>query len=238
VYWNYLSSAQRKGIVPRVESLLWGLFTGAADQGVAAKYFDTYLKVFLTPKAVKRVKKIWQKSLTFKNFSISPRKYTEISLELAVREIKGSPEILQEQLKRIKNPDRKKRLQFIIPALSPEAKKRDLFFNSLKEVKNRQVEPWVTTALRYLHHPLRREQSLKYIMPSLELLEEIRVTGDIFFPITWLGATLGSHNTPAAARIVETFLKKYPDYPINLKQKILQAGDPLFRAAGRKEISK
>ncbi len=77
---------------------------------------------------------------------------------------------------------------------------------------------------------MRRDDAEAYILPSLELLEEIQVTGDIFFPARWLGATLGSHNTPAAAAIVREFLAQRPEYNHQLRLKILQAADPLFHA--------
>jgi hypothetical protein len=53
----------------------------------------------------------------------------------------------------------------------------------------------VATALSYLHHPLRAATSEKYLRQSLELVEEIQLTGDIFFPTNWLQSTFGSYNT-------------------------------------------
>lgn len=81
-----------------------------------------------------------------------------------------------------------------------------------------------------LNHPLRRDHARRFILPSLELLEEIQRTGDIFFPARWTGAALGNHNAPEAAQEVRDFLGDRPDYPFRLKLKILQAADPLFRA--------
>ena len=81
------------------------------------------------------------------------------------------------------------------------------------------------------HHPLRAAQSEKYIRPSLDLLVEIQRTGDIFFPTRWMTATLGGHNTAAAAATVREFLVQQKDYPIRLRRIILQAADELFRAA-------
>jgi aminopeptidase N len=65
---------------------------------------------------------------------------------------------------------------------------------------------------------------------TLDLLEEIQRTGDIFFPGTWLQSSFGAYQSPAAATIVRTFLQKHPNYNPKLKAKILQAADPLFRA--------
>jgi aminopeptidase N len=116
------------------------------------------------------------------------------------------------------------------PALSADPDVRDQFFARLSEVENREHEPWVLEAVRYLHHPLRAAYSQRYILPSLELLQEIQATGDIFFPKNWLDATLGGHNSSAAANVVRDFLQRQPDYPSRLRGKILQSADGLFRA--------
>jgi len=99
------------------------------------------------------------------------------------------------------NPDRKARLQFVVRALSSDPAERDRFFASLADVANRRHEPWVLDGLRYLHHPLRAASAVKYIDPSLKLLQEIQQTGDIF-PTHWMGATLGGHRSPESAAIV------------------------------------
>jgi aminopeptidase N len=65
---------------------------------------------------------------------------------------------------------------------------------------------------------------------SLELLEEVERTGDIFFPKRWMEAALSGHNTIDAADIVQTFLADHPHYPDRLRRVILQTADPLFRA--------
>jgi aminopeptidase N len=131
---------------------------------------------------------------------------------------------------RITNSDRKQRLAFISPAVSKDEKTRDAFFASLKELAVRKKEAWVIEALAYLHHPLRSETSIKYLKQSLEMLEEIQRTNDIFFPGSWLNASFSSYQTKQAADIVKDFLKAHPDYNPQLKMKILQAADPLFRA--------
>jgi aminopeptidase N len=118
-----------------------------------------------------------------------------------------------------------------MPALSPDATIRNAFFKSLREEKNREKEAWVVTALEYLHHPLRASTSKKYLQQSLELLQEIQSTGDIFFPASWLQSTFGNYQTTEAANVVRNFLKTHPNYNPRLKAKILQAADNLFRAS-------
>jgi aminopeptidase N len=87
----------------------------------------------------------------------------------------------------------------------------------------------VLDALGYLHHPLMAKKSEKYILPSLAMLEEIKSTGDIFFPGGWISATLAGHHSDSARVTVEKFLDENPDYPQDLSLKILQAADHLFR---------
>jgi aminopeptidase N len=156
--------------------------------------------------------------------------YTALALALAVRDYAAPQPILPQQLARITNVDRRQRLEFLMPALSPEVAVRDQFFASLKDEKNREKEAWVQSALGYLHHPLRQATSEKYLPASLDLLEEIQQTGDIFFPAGWLQATLGSYQSAAAARTVRGFLAAHPGYNPQLRNKLLQAADDLFRA--------
>ncbi|MDG2375106.1 MAG: hypothetical protein P8M18_02030, partial [Woeseiaceae bacterium] len=63
-----------------------------------------------------------------------------------------------------------------------------------------------------------------------ELWTEIQVTGDIFFPKRWLDATLRNYRTSTAVITVRTFLEERPDYNHQLRMKILQSADMLFRA--------
>ncbi len=157
--------------------------------------------------------------------------YTTLALELAVREVDGWSEILEAQLGRIENPDRRARFTFLMPALSADPAVRDAFFETLEDPANRQREAWVLSAVAYLHHPLRAQHAERYILPGLELLEEIQRTGDIFFPKRWLDATLGGHGSPSAAATVRAFLDAHPGLPARLRGKLLQSADELFRAA-------
>jgi aminopeptidase N len=149
-----------------------------------------------------------------------------------VRAVPGWDAILREQIARTQNPDRRARLQFVVPALSADASERERFFVSLRDVSNRRHEPWVLDGVRYLHHPRRASSSLKYVKASLDLLAEIQQTGDIFFPKRWMDATLGGHQAADAARIVRSFLDGLPpSYPDRLRRIVLSSADELFRAS-------
>ena len=106
---------------------------------------------------------------------------------------------------------------------------RKAFFESLKKEENRQIERWTLDALRYLNHPLREKEALAYLPQALDLLKEIQVTGDIFFPYNWLSVSYSGHQSKEAGDITRRFLEDRPDYPENLKLKILQTSDLVLR---------
>jgi aminopeptidase N len=193
-------------------------------------FFNAFRDVALSADQVQKVYDIWNKELEVEGLNLSENDYISMAGNLAVKMPEQADAIVEEQTGRIENPDRKRRFEFISPALSSNQAERDAFFDSLMDEENRQTESWVLSAIGYLHHPLRTEYSEKYILPSLVLLEEIQVTGDIFFPKRWLDVTLSNYSSDKAVSTVREFLAERPDYNQQLEMKILQAADDLFRA--------
>lgn len=152
-----------------------------------------------------------------------------LSYQLAIRLPEKADEIVNEQLKRISNPDRQAEYRFISPSVSPRKEVRDSVFEALLVADNRRIEPWASTALSLLNHRLREAESVEYILPALEILEEVQRTGDIFFPTAWLRALLGGHSSVQARDEVEAFYAEYPDFPEMLLNKIRQQADHLYR---------
>ncbi len=231
-FWGYLSGEDQLANARKIENLLWELMQKAENAGRKKTLFDTYVSIARSPKGVEQLQDLWSEKLTIKDFTLSENEYTTLAYELAVRNVEGSAKILQQQLTKITNPDRKAAMAFITPALSNDETVRDAFFESLKQKENRAKEPWVGRALQYLHHPLRAESAEKYIIPSLELVQEIQKTGGIFFPKRWSQTILAGHQSVPAAQAVHQFLTNLPaDYPVKLKNKILQSADVLERKA-------
>ncbi|MBF9236241.1 aminopeptidase [Hymenobacter sp. BT683] len=235
IFWHFLSPAQRLTVGPGLEQDLWAALQQNPAGNSKKLLFKTYQSIALSRPAQARLYQIWQTEKAPNGVKLTEDDYTALALALAVRDYPAGPgaapeSILVQQLARVKNVDRRRRLEFLMPALAPDVATRDAFFASLKDEKNREKEAWVSAALGYLHHPLRQSASEKYLPTSLELLEEIQLTGDIFFPYSWLQATLGGYQSPAAASTVRTFLQAHPDYNPKLRAKLLQAADDLFRA--------
>ena len=230
-YWRYLTPERRVALAPEIEALLWDGTAAAGSRSLAAAWFGAYRNVALSAEAVARLERIWREEEEVPGVPLAERDFTALAQALAVRGVADAAEILAAQRERIDNPDRRAAFEFVMPALSAEPEVRDAFFDSLREPANRAREPWVLTALRWLHHPLRARESEVYLRPGLDLLEEIQRTGDIFFPLSWLQTTLDGHQTAAAAAIVEQYLAERPDLAPRLRAKALQAADGLLRAA-------
>ena len=131
--------------------------------------------------------------------------------------------------KTVTNPDLLNKFMFVLPSVSGDRRVRDSVFNALLDENKRVNEVWVEDCLSWLNHPRRRSDSEKYIPQVLAELEEIQRTGDIFFPAGWLSSSLSGHTGKNAYMAVKNFLEKNPNYPKNLRLKILAASDHLRR---------
>ncbi|MCW3079753.1 M1 family aminopeptidase [Segetibacter sp.] len=229
IFWRLILPAKRVEIGRSLEQKLWQAMKAETAANKKKLLFKTFQSIALTEPAKDTLYKVWKDEKAPTGVKLTEDDYTSLALTLAVKNYRAAG-ILERQLTRIKNVDRRNRLAYLMTPLSNDAAKRDAFFASLKDEKNRDKEAWVATALDYLHHPLRSGTSKKYLPQSLELLQQIQLTGDIFFPTAWLQSTFGSYQSPEAANVVRAFLKTHPNYHPGLKAKILQAADPLFRA--------
>ncbi len=232
VYWTLLQGDERKNCCENSEALFVSLIKNTNDKGLKYQYFNLFLSVALSDKSVSYIKRIWEKKEDISGVKLSEDDYISISYALALRQVKDHQKILDKQRKNIANPDKLAKFDFIRPVLSEEIEVRDEFFESLKDSENREHEVWVQNSLSLLHHPLRADESVKYLRRTLELLKEIQETGDIFFPIGWLSNSFGTYSSDDAAKVVVDFLNENPDYYESLRLKILQETDILLRNTG------
>ena len=235
LFWRFNTVASRKSLAKSMEPVLWEKIENSSTASLKSTYYHAWLRTAITRDGIQKMLTLWNGKRIIKGLPLSENDYIRLSYELAVRQENDSDNIiprniLQQQLQKTKNPDKKREIAFVMPALNENIGIRSEFFEQLKKPSNRKHEPWVTLALTYLHHPLRAQSALKFILPSLEMLEEIQQTGDIFFPKAWLDATFSGHQSPQAAQIIEEFISKNHDLNIKLKQKVLQSADPVLRA--------
>lgn len=229
LYWGFSSPRDRAAIASSMEEALWNAMETQLLPNNKKLLFRAYQNVYTSAAAGKRMYEVWQKQQPPAGIKLAEEDYISLALTIALKNDTASS-VISQQRDRLKDADKKARLNFLMPALSASVSVRDSFFTSLADRKNRAKEAWVITALSYLHHPLRQATSYKYLPQSLELVEELQRTGDIFFPQSWLSATFGAYQTKEAWQVVQQFLLKHPNYNPRLKAKIQQATDNLYRA--------
>lgn len=235
IWWTFLTDQQRKRNQESIEKILWSLLENTPDKGMKNSYFRAFKNVALTESGLRKLEVLWNDQLKVKDLVLSEDDKISLAYELALKGHVDAKGVLAKQLSNTKNPDRRAKMEFVIPAISQDEAERDKFFESLKKEENREHEAWVLEALSFLHHPLRSNSALKYLRPSLDILQDVQLTGDIFFPQRWLHSTFSGHSEKEAADIANTFLKEKGDYPYYLKNKILQSTDMLDRAIKLKQ---
>lgn len=235
---SQISSAMREIQDNEREGLETDIFDLAQSHPLASvrqQLCRSLISSAVSPSVVEQLYRIWKEE---SDGNLNPGDYISMSWQLAVRKPGEAAEILSMQRKRLdgSDPDRVfsenklRQFDFICDAVSPSQEVRDSLFEALLRPENRTVEPWAESALSFLNHFLREESSVKYIRPALEKLQEVKETGDIFFPAAWCRALLSNHRSAKAYQELQGFLQSNPDYPQLLKNKILLNAYNLQRA--------
>jgi len=229
IYWEFTSSGNRLQLSEKLEQTIWDALEKQTLPNNKKILLDCYQNIFQSQQAYTKLYNIWQLKNVPKNILLNDEDYTYLALALSLRN-NDNQELLQQQLGRIKNPDRANRFKLIMKAASSNKATRDSFFYSLTKKENRTNESAISAALSILHHPLRQESAIQYLPETLNLLEDIQKTGDIFFPDNWLRSTFSLYQNPLAMKTVNDFINAHSTYNPVLINKILQATDNLRRA--------
>jgi aminopeptidase N len=230
-FWRFIPQEERVARAPAIEAALRAGITRASSTSLKSAWFSAFRDDVLTADGVSWLERVWRRDEQIPGLPFVETDEIVMAMELAVREVPGWQQILQAQLDRTQNPDRKARFAFVMPALSADPQVRGAAFERFRLLENRRREPWVAESLVYLNHPLREADSERFIRPGLDLLAEIQRTGDIFFPSAWTGSMLWGHRSPHAAATVHDFLAQELQYPERLRWTVLSSADDLFRAA-------
>ena len=230
-FWRYLPHEERLARAPALEAALRAGIMRAGTASLKSAWFSAFRDDVLTPEGEGFLERVWRRDEKIAGLPFVETDEIVMAMELAVREVPGWQQILQTQLDRTQNPDRKARFAFVMPALSADPQVRASAFERFRQLENRRREPWVSESLAYLNHPLRAADAERFITPGLELLADIQRTGDIFFPSAWTGSMLWGHRSPRAAAMVHDFLARELQYPERLRWTVLSSADDLFRAA-------
>ncbi|MGO4773447.1 M1 family aminopeptidase [Flavobacterium sp. W22_SRS_FK3] len=235
VYWRFLTQKQQYKVQDQLEDRLYERLQTNLAANIKKTLFNLFSVISYSDSAKARLYQIWNKEIVIPNLKLNEDDYTNMAMNLAIFKHEKADEILEKAKKAITNPDKLKRFEFLLPSLSKDESVRNAFMESLKDDKNREKESWVSVGLANIHHPLRQESAQKYIRFSLDLVDEIQRTGDIFFPKDWLNNTIGKYASRYAFDEVQQFLKENPNFSPILKRKLFQATDGLYRAQNIKK---
>ncbi|MGJ8660127.1 MAG: M1 family metallopeptidase [Cellulophaga fucicola] len=230
LYWSFLSEKNKEKIQISTEDTLLNLVKSDKPKTFKKTIFNLYTSIATSNKAIDNLYAFWKKEISIPALFLNEDDYTSLAGELVIKNHPKATEILKEQEKRINNPDKLARFVWLQPSLSNNIKERDAFMVSLFDAKNREKESWVQSALANIHHPLRQEESKKHLKECLNKLEEVQLTGDIFFPKGWLASSIGKYTSKDAYQILQDFLSKNPNFNPILLKKLLQTTDDLKRA--------
>ena len=229
LFWKYIAENDRQEVAVRLESMLYDRLLRNDSNGIKKTLFGLYKNIAFQSKGLDRLYRVWTKELTIGGLILNDDDYTSLAFQLALFDHRKADEILALAGNAINDPNKKARFEFILPALVSNAEERQAYFASFENEENRAIESWVLTACHYLHHPLRQKTAAVNLELSLNLLDEIQRTGDIFFPKNWLDVTIGQYTSSEAYQLVEDFLAKNPALNAQLRLKILQSTDDLYR---------
>jgi aminopeptidase N len=230
VFWKYLTEKQQQTAQKAITKILYQRLQENASPNIKKTVFGLYANLAYTVQEKDVLYQIWNKELEINDLKLNEEDFTSIAMDLIIFKHQKTNEIIAKTLTSISNPDRKKRFEYLLASLSEDESILHTFMESLKEEKNRKNESWVLSAFRNIFHPLRQESSKKYLSQTLNLIEEIQRTGDIFFPKAWIGSSIGRFSSAYAFNQLQVFLKENPNFSPILKRKLMQATDGLCRA--------
>jgi aminopeptidase N len=232
LWWQFLTPDHRVRAAGELEAMLRQRLADAPDAPRKSVWFKALQSLAISPDTVGWLQLVWRREVAVVGLPLSEADETALARALARRDVAGSRELLDEQIRRIANPDRKARMTYLRAVLSSNPAEREAWFRQLADPARRKPEYWVIEGLSELHHPLRAEASAPLVMPALEMLLDVRRHGGTFFDAQWVDSVLDEHSAPAVAEAVRQYLASLPpDYPPKLRERILQASDLLQRAA-------
>ncbi|KAF2332208.1 M1 family metallopeptidase [Flavobacterium ginsenosidimutans] len=235
IYWRFFTEKQQNEVQKQLVGILYERLQTNLSSNIKKTLFGLFTSVAYSESGKASLYKVWNREISITGLKLNEDDYTNMAMNLAIFKHQKADEILETTRNSISNPDKQKRFEFLLPSLSKDESVRNAFIESLKDDANREKESWVSVALSNINHPLRQGSVQKYIRFSLDLVDEIQRTGDIFFPKDWLDNTVGKYSSKYAFDEVQRFLKENPNFSPILKRKLFQATDLLYKAQNIKK---
>ena len=232
LFWNFLYPENDLDQQIKIEHALLSRLQAKASKNIKKTIFNSYRSIANSADGINQLYSLWNEDVAIEGLFLNQDEYTSLAQTLALFGHPNSKEILEKAKAKLTNSDKQERFEFMEAALSNNPETRTVYFESFKSLVNREKESWVQTAAAFMHHPTKQKEGIKTLELSLELLEEIQRTGDIFFPKRWLDATVGQYTSKKAYELVINYLNANPNLSPDLKNKLLQASEKLYKRHG------
>lgn len=160
---------------------------------------------------------------------LNDRDYTALAYHLALLSPDDWQSVLATQRSRLRTDDERREFDYVSRACNPDPQAQKQLFLDLLKAENRRVEPWACRLMSLLNDPTREPAANAYLAPGLDALEDVQLTGDIFFPGDWLSALLSGHRSAEAKAIVSTWIASHPALNAALMNKLRERAYWLLR---------
>ena len=177
------------------------------------------------PEVLSQIRKIWQ---SHSDPLFDDHDYMAMAYRLAIMHPGEWQQILSTERARLGSDLLRQEFDYVSRGCTPNASERQQLFSDLLKAENRRHEPWALALLSLLNADVREPESNRYITASLDALEQLQQTSDIFFTSNWLHTLLAPHKSSDARQQVERFLQQHADFRPQLRNKILEAAWPLM----------
>lgn len=230
---RWLGPAQRDTLLPRIEAVLArGADDPARPYGLRKLHLDALIAAAAVPVAVNSLHTLDALDARLDSATAAgaplraPTRWAIVTTLLA----RGAPSAerrLAEETRRDATSDGRRRA-FVAGAARPDPSAKAEYFR--RYFADRALnEEWVTASLGAFTAPAQDALVLPYVAPALDSLPWLQRNRRIFFVGGWLDALVGGQTRPEALAAVDAFLAAHPALPPDLRRKILQSADELWR---------
>jgi aminopeptidase N len=241
----YLSDAQAKELVPKLEDLLIGKMQNATTLGQRVTFYRAFLNIASTENARKVLKQILKTSVSSPTVKEGAKTEAAFALTLGLPAprtkdkfdiitklaILGDSEAakLLEELAKTETSDEAKRYAYAAGAGFGAKEVKAKYFDDF--LANKEIsESWIEAAFGPFNSARHSELTLPYLEKALAELPNLKRSRKIFFVNGWLGAFIGGQRSAEALAVVNKFLEDNPNLDKDLRLKILENADALERA--------
>ncbi len=223
---RYLSDAQQRALVPRLEALLGARMLNAETAGLRITYFRAFQAVASTDDARAKLKQLLSGDLKIPGMTLRPRDRFDLVTALLTRADPDAPALLA-KLAAQETTDDARRYAYAAGAAEARADVKQKYFAAYFE--NRELaESWIEASAGPFNAAQQSALTLGYLAPALRALPEFKRTRKIFFVNNWLSAFLGGQCDAQALTVVQDFLST-TQLDRDLRLKVLEVSDGLDR---------